>query len=595
MVNGYRIATPSSALCMIFLSSIWHEVYNCDYMGIIKMPSSSQRSKRPRTNDGDSDKDTDAANPSTPPRTNKKSRPNPPSSPPQSSPKSNKSPHSSPSKKSPKASNPFHIRKKQLNLEEDDTLMNFKLCIEVHLHLLSGCFKSNTLPTLPSAQEIEALENKFRNNTDPYSVLDHNMQAINPNDHEIKSKLRKLREDVLACAGGTYASKIASIPEHSIRVILGMVKASGLDQWKPDILSGAPDSLYNQLHQQVFNKTFETTVVNFGYRHLQVAFHQLENAHLLDKLYNNYMFSHWRDLLRKEAKEQGSVEKSLARNKVYKRRETRCKLRKEYQVKRAWPTRAQHLISEPACHSDDEDGPDGEFFIFLMSRRSAKATAFVRSVDDFMECSQKLLKRRNAYKRIPRKPHPANKISELEGLPSPKAALDWHDPTDFNLLPTHIRALYINSPIALPLESVMEESEAWKDLKMSDEEFMQNYGNAVRALYNFPTEEEIYAMKHGALKNPDKDDEEEELGDSADEDDDDDDSDDAEMEDGNDVDADSKDSDKEGEYRHADAEEEEFAGVYNEDTEMEDNGNEGQADGQEDGQENNMEDVEEDY
>lgn len=134
-----------------------------------------------------------------------------------------------------------------------------------------------------------------------------------------------------------------------------------------------------------------------------------------------------------------------------------------------------------------------------MPRRSQKAYNFVNGVDNFIETTTRLLKRRNAYKRITRAKHPQGKVSELEGLPSPKVALDWHDPALFNKLPAYIRALYINSPIALPLESVMEESDAWMDLTMSDQEFMEKFGSAVRAQYEFPTEEEVYAMKHGAL------------------------------------------------------------------------------------------------
>ncbi|KAE9387537.1 hypothetical protein BT96DRAFT_1005010 [Gymnopus androsaceus JB14] len=453
------------------------------------------------------------------PRSNKKSKTSPSSSP-------GKAPKSSPSKKSstsspkkPSAHDPFHVRKKQLNA-----------CIEVHVHLLSGCFKSDALPTLPSPEEIEALEHKFTNNPDPYKVLDENMQVINPNDREVQKRLRKLREDVFMSGGSTYGGKIAHIPQHSIRIILGMVKASGLKNWKPDILSG-PDTLYNQLHQQVFNKTFEATVVNFGYRHLQVAFHHLENAHLIDKLYNNYLFSYWRSMLRRETKERGSVEKALARNKVYKRREACCKLRRDFHVKQAWPTRTQRLISEPSCHSDDEDAPDGNYHILVMLRRSTKATAFVRGVDDFIETSQKLLKRRNAYKRIPRIMHPDKKLSQLEGLPSHKVALDWHDPTEFNKLPAYIRARYVNSPIALPLETVINHSDDWKDLKMSDEDFMQKYGNAVRSQYNFPTDEEIYAMEHGAINDSD-DSDEEDLEHTADKEDLDDDDDDEEMDNG---------------------------------------------------------------
>lgn len=103
-------------------------------------------------------------------------------------------------------------------------------------------------------------------NVNPYEVLRQKMSSINAKDRALTKKFRQLRADCALAGGGTYASKIAFVPEHSIRVIFGLLKASGLEEWKPDILSGAADSLYNQLHQHVFNKTLETTIINFGYR-----------------------------------------------------------------------------------------------------------------------------------------------------------------------------------------------------------------------------------------------------------------------------------------------------------------------------------------
>ena len=106
---------------------------------------------------------------------------------------------------------------------------------------------------------------RFKDSADPYGQLDRNMSKVNPKDRQVGQRLRQLRHNCDAIRGGTYAGKIALIPDYSIRVILGMVKASGLEEWHPDIL-GAPDSFYNQLHKQAFMKSFESTVLNGGYR-----------------------------------------------------------------------------------------------------------------------------------------------------------------------------------------------------------------------------------------------------------------------------------------------------------------------------------------
>lgn len=92
------------------------------------------------------------------------------------------------------------------------------------------------------------------------------MSRIDEKDREVTKKLRRFRNKISLVGGSTYGSKIANIPEYSIRVILGMIKASGIGKWRPDITSGATDSLYNVIHQQVFYKTLEVAIINFGYR-----------------------------------------------------------------------------------------------------------------------------------------------------------------------------------------------------------------------------------------------------------------------------------------------------------------------------------------
>ena len=138
-----------------------------------------------------------------------------------------------------------------------------------------------------------------------------------------------------------------------------------------------------------------------------------------------------------------------------------------------------------------------------MPRRSEKATNFISELDQFTEEFILLTKRHNGYKRFPREPHPTGKPSQLEALPSPQVALDWHDPDQFNRLPAYIRAKYIDSPIALPLEQVMSGDEDWQSAVLSNEAFMAKYGNDVRALYQFPSKEQMEAMKKSILSDSD--------------------------------------------------------------------------------------------
>ncbi|KIK56016.1 hypothetical protein GYMLUDRAFT_62283 [Collybiopsis luxurians FD-317 M1] len=343
-------------------------------------------------------------------------------------------------KKASKGSDPFHVKKKQLGTPGDPSILPWKSIIEVHEHVLAECFSSNTLPEKPSDEMIEEVEEQFQNAADPYAVLDTNMHMLNPNDRD----------------------------------------ASGLKKWRPNIY-GPPDSLYNQLHEQVFMKT------------LEASFQYLANAHLTIKLYQNNTFSYWRNLWKKEERDNGSIQKAFLLNKALKCRSNRYKLRIDYQAKRARPKREQRLISERAAHSDDKYAPDGTLHILVMGRRSQKATSFIQELDHFIAGTQKLMKRCNAYKRIKRVPHPEGKISGIEGLPSPK------------------------SPIALPTEEVMDMTQDWMDLKLSDEEFMIKYGNEVHAKYKFPTEDKLFAMENGAISS-DEEEEGNDIGDDNDND-----------------------------------------------------------------------------
>ena len=63
------------------------------------------------------------------------------------------------------------------------------------------------------------------------------------------------------------------------------------------------------------------------------------------------------------------------------------------------------------------------------------------------------------------------------------------------------RALYVDAPIALPLAELCTSSGVpdWKT--MPEAEFMERYGNAVRAKYNLPTKEELNLLHDNEVDN----------------------------------------------------------------------------------------------
>lgn len=164
----------------------------------------------------------------------------------------------------------------------------------------------------------------------------------------------------------------------------------------------------------------------------------------------------------------------------------------------------EQLFNEPVCNSDDEEGPNGMFHRFSMPSRSAKATTFLHSIDDFKLLSDKATSGKKRAKKQTRIEHPDSTASDAS-LPSPAVALDWHDPDHFNALPAHIRGRYRNSPIVLPLAEKMGEK-GWE--KMDKVEFMKKYGKEVKGLYKIPTREEIEEMEDGVGKTDSEEDSE---------------------------------------------------------------------------------------
>jgi hypothetical protein len=69
----------------------------------------------------------------------------------------------------------------------------------------------------------------------------------------------------------------------------------------------------------------------------------------------------------------------------------------------------------------------------------------------------------------------------------PNATIDWFEPAYFNNLPISLRHKYCHNGIAFPLRAHWAEN--WQGL--TDEEFMEKYGNAVLALYNIPTDADV--------------------------------------------------------------------------------------------------------
>jgi hypothetical protein len=101
--------------------------------------------------------------------------------------------------------------------------------------------------------------------------------------------------------------------------IFSAVHLAGLTKFLPDVL-GAPDSMYNQVHQMVAVQTFMATAAGFGYAHMNIDLSKAQNIDLIDQFYENFVFSYLADLLRAEMKKPGALNKSISDGNIYRRR-----------------------------------------------------------------------------------------------------------------------------------------------------------------------------------------------------------------------------------------------------------------------------------
>jgi hypothetical protein len=163
-----------------------------------------------------------------------------------------------------------------------------------------------------------------------------------------------------------------------------------------------------------------------------------------------------------------------------------------------WNERLQLLASDVECTSDQEDNPDGPGFLIMYKRaRNPHITNFLHTIDLQRQRNKPLFRgqRSNARKELPRIPHPLQRESRISERVPRSCPLDWFDPQYFNDMDIEFRAIYVDAPIALPLAEEcgpLVPPPDWKNMPVT--EFMEKYGNHVRAKYDLPTEAELKVL-----------------------------------------------------------------------------------------------------
>ena len=219
-------------------------------------------------------------------------------------------------------------------------------------------------------------------------ILKNNSTAIDA----VLAKVTEFRNNLPDETSSTISGNIRRIPEDHLLFMHCAVATLGLPRWNPDVLSTDPNSMYNILHKQLALQTFQNVVISHGYAHFGIN-HGKMKLSLLKQFYRSFVYGRMRDLVKRELKSPGSVERDTVATNIYKRRSDVCRItiilltlnsqisiqlaiaRVQTLVSHSFNPRTIALAQENDAHSDDELRPPPPPAASVMASSSSAAAA----------------------------------------------------------------------------------------------------------------------------------------------------------------------------------------------------------------------------
>ncbi|KAE9404260.1 hypothetical protein BT96DRAFT_935817 [Gymnopus androsaceus JB14] len=361
-----------------------------------------------------------------------------------------------------------------LSSDPDGLFKRTKESFEFHTLLLWGIIKLDSVPEVPSQDVILLFERVFPPNMSAQTYVKQTMEEADPRSPKAIREAKSF-----ACP---IARKIALVTDLGLQIIFSSIWAAKLPKWSPDVSTGYKQSIYNNTHEELAIQLFKKLVMNSDtYVKLAIPPRYMENNNLLKCLFRHFVTTHFREAEVLQSKILDALSESVRTNRAALQTQNTFDFRVLFEHEQKCSQRTLSLVSEKECHSDHEE--HGGMIVHLVpQKRSKKATCYLRKLDREILLSTLHLHGTHTYQALLNLKQSRQKS---HAFPSPDMALDWWEPAEFNKLPKAIRKLYVNSPIALPLEEEMGAGD-WKVMKNG--EFMEKYGNKVRALYNIPGE-----------------------------------------------------------------------------------------------------------
>ncbi|KAJ6497972.1 hypothetical protein C8R47DRAFT_314825 [Mycena vitilis] len=381
---------------------------------------------------------------------------------------------------------PDHIRRENLQDDEKGLQASMNLLVQCLWGILSG----TDIAENASASDIDIFGRRFAT----ADAWDSFRATLTYNPAEALAHIVALRRNVTLRRKNPIANNIIAMEDHNLHLMFAAVLSSGLQKFRPDVIGGTRDTLYNRAHETVAIKAFQDVAANHGFVRLSPDLTKLNDITLLQRLYRNYVWSNMRKRILAEARSPGSVTLRSKLTQDSKRRTSLADKRTVAIIGEAWTETVGALTAESFCNSDDERDPaDGSYIIVPKTARSHNATNFIRSIDKYRK---EVGLADGRWEERERKVVAGTQPSRMSMRLPRNVPIDWFKPEVFNKYPVALRARYRDSGVALPLARHWENGRVPDKFKtMTNTEF-EPFSTEVLALYNLPTDEEIAQMEY---------------------------------------------------------------------------------------------------
>ncbi|KIY46351.1 hypothetical protein FISHEDRAFT_47424, partial [Fistulina hepatica ATCC 64428] len=392
-----------------------------------------------------------------------------------------KSPPTASNREVPARKKPARHVHRLMKHELDPKFRALKEALFLHLRIMWCLLEVEALPPVPDSNVIAIFNSRFTSEEDIMQSRENGRPLVEATSVVIARAGSPLKKP------GKFASDAARVEEFFLHYIAAQCAKYGLVQWCPD-LRDTPYSPYNTAHRVAAIDSFRQVARSHAYSFYGAIDGQLDDLPLLFRIYDHFVHHLQQRRFSYERQKPGTVISVEARSKIYHARNRLAEKRKDYLTSHGFPKRVRELVADPRATSDDEFEPaSGGHIVKGKVGRSARVTEFVRELDR---------RRRNDAAILGQRWTERDRIYKDDPAPSPLRALprgvpiDYFDPEYYSVLSAKVRRTITSRrpKVALPPAPVplFEEGHPWR--RMTDREFMAEYGNQILDQYRLPTD-----------------------------------------------------------------------------------------------------------